>query len=162
MLYTYKDDLRRFNFNILTERYIYDWAGTAFIIAMIGQGVCNGIYYFLSNHQPQNLSMQLFSVPMVSVASVLVAPIVEETVFRKIIFGYLNKTFNFYVGAIISSLLFAAAHLNLWLVPGYFLVGMVFCWVYKKSGSLLPSLISHTYMNFIVLIVTSLKTNIHM
>jgi membrane protease YdiL (CAAX protease family) len=161
MFYTYKDDLRRFNFNILTERYIWDWAGTAFIIAMIGQGLNGVIVYFLSGNAPQNLSMKLFYVPMVPVATLL-AGCVEEVIFRKIIFGYLDKKFDFYTGAIISSLLFAMAHLDIRLVPGYFFVGLTFCWAYRRSGTLLTSILAHTYINGMVVIMSSLKTNIHM
>jgi membrane protease YdiL (CAAX protease family) len=161
MFYTYKDDLRRFNFNILTERYIWDWAGTAFIIAMIGQGLNGVVVYFLSGNTPQNLSMHLFNVPIIPVASVVMAPFAEEVVFRRIIFGYLDKKYDFYFAAVISSLLFALAHLDLRLVPGYFLVGVTFCWVYKRSGTILASMIAHTYINTLVVIVSSLKANIH-
>ncbi|WP_425270896.1 CPBP family intramembrane glutamic endopeptidase [Paenibacillus ferrarius] len=102
--------------------------------------------------------MKLFNIPIIPVSAVLFAPILEELIFRKIIFGTLDKRCNFWIGSIISSMLFAAAHLSIQLFLGYFAVGMVFCWFYKKSNSLIVTVLAHTYINFLVIISKSIIT----
>lgn len=154
-LYLYKDDLRTYDYSRVTSRYTYEMSGFAFIYSAASQGLCNFIAKLLTHETHQNLSMQLFNVPVIPVYVVCFSPCIEELIFRRIIFGYLDKKFNFWIASIISSTLFAAAHMSLPLFAGYFLVGMTLCWAYKKSGYL-PVVIGHVYLNFLVVAAQSL------
>lgn len=74
----------------------------------------------------------------------VLAPVVEETVFRGVLFGALRTRMAFGPAALGSGLLFAAAH-------GYGLIGfgavlvsgVVWAWAYERTRSLLPGIIAH-------------------
>src|SRR5699024_2382323 len=51
--------------------------------------------------------------PLFILVPAIVGPILEELVFRKILFGTFYKKWNFLVAAILSSLIFAVVHMNL-------------------------------------------------
>lgn len=89
--------------------------------------------------------------------AVVMAAIVEETVYRKIIFGYISGKSGFWVGAAVSSFIFAVAHFNINLFPAYFLVGISLCYVYHKAGHIFPAMIVHGALNFISILVRTLK-----
>lgn len=77
----------------------------------------------------------------------IIAPLFEELLFRGII---LNSFLNHYSpqGAIfLSSLLFALYHLNIYQMPAAFLIGYFSGWLYFKTQSLWPSILSHCFYN---------------
>jgi len=95
-------------------------------------------------------------IPTTGVYAIFFAGIAEEVIFRKIIFGWLNIRLNFWIAALISSVIFASGHgLSIGFF-GYLLVGMTFCWVYKKSGKLEAVIIAHMYINFLAVFGASI------
>jgi membrane protease YdiL (CAAX protease family) len=85
--------------------------------------------------------------------SVVWAPFFEEFLFRGLLFGVFLRRFSFWPSAVLSSIIFAAFHLSsfpetLILIWG----GLVLCWVYQRSGSLLPGILVHSIFNILVLI----------
>ena len=64
----------------------------------------------------------------------LIAPILEELVFRKGLITLLSKFVSVEAAMVVSSLLFAVAHLNPWVVPHLFVTGLWFAQVYRKYG----------------------------
>lgn len=82
------------------------------------------------------------------VCTVILAPILEELVFRGISIHFLRKaTFNFYVVNLLQALWFGIFHLNL--VQGIyaFALGLVFGYIYYKYGSVLVSILIHMVLN---------------
>ncbi|CAM3452644.1 CPBP family intramembrane glutamic endopeptidase [Pseudostreptobacillus hongkongensis] len=82
---------------------------------------------------------------------VISAPLIEELVFRKILF---NVTKNKVIGLIISSLLFALLHdfsdpKSIFI---YFVMGLTFGGVYYKTGSIELSMLVHFVNNLIAAI----------
>ncbi|MCC2684192.1 MAG: amino terminal protease family [Paenibacillaceae bacterium] len=88
---------------------------------------------------------------------IVIGPIMEELAYRKVIFGFLNNKFGFWAAAIVSSVIFAAAHFSWQRAPAYFAVGMLLCHVYRKSGSLTPAIMAHMSLNFISILVSTLR-----
>jgi hypothetical protein len=88
---------------------------------------------------------------------IVLGPIAEEIFYRKIIFGTLIKRLPFWAAAGIASVIFGAAHLSWERFIGYAAVSVIFCYVYRKSGSLAPSILAHASINFIAILVTTLK-----
>src|SRR5699024_5644806 len=43
----------------------------------------------------------------------ILGPILEEIIFRKILFGYLNEKFNVWIAAFVSSLIFGLVHMEM-------------------------------------------------
>jgi len=83
--------------------------------------------------------------------SLLIAPIFEEWLFRKVILSKLEKRFSFEMSNVISSLLFAVAHLD-WFVLPYFLNGLTYGWVMKKTNKLYSAIILHSLYNAVVIL----------
>ena len=78
----------------------------------------------------------------------ILAPILEEVLFRGAIQGYLMRCFkNPYVGIIIASLVFGVFHLNPNQVVYASLLGFILGWIYYRTRSLLPVIIGHILNN---------------
>ncbi|MBM7646594.1 membrane protease YdiL (CAAX protease family) [Scopulibacillus daqui] len=91
--------------------------------------------------------------PYVILVIGIIGPILEEIVFRKVIFGAIYKRTNFLIAGVISSLLFAFAHMDKHILV-YALVGFVLCYLYKKSGRIVVSMFAHAAMNSLVIWLT--------
>lgn len=80
----------------------------------------------------------------------LMAPILEEFLFRGAIQGHLQATCKKpWVAIVISSLIFGVVHMNPAQIPFAFLLGMMFGWLYFRTGSLLPGIVGHVLNNSI-------------
>ncbi|HYX35000.1 MAG TPA: type II CAAX endopeptidase family protein [Oligoflexus sp.] len=80
----------------------------------------------------------------------LVAPFIEEFIFRGLIFGGMKRRFGLWPSLIVSSLIFALVHPPLGFVP-VFLGGMVMAWLYHRTQVLLPSVLLHIGYNLFIL-----------
>ena len=80
-------------------------------------------------------------------AIVVVAPMVEEILFRGLMFGALEKRLPISVVIVVSALLFALAHLQISYIVPIFCMGVVLGWIRWKSGSLGPSMLIHSLNN---------------
>jgi len=82
----------------------------------------------------------------------VLGPIMEEYVFRKAIGGLLVSRIGWIGGAVISSLIFAVIHLD-----GHYLLyaslGLLFSYLYYKTGHLLAPIIAHVLMNTLVILL---------
>ena len=80
----------------------------------------------------------------------LLAPILEELLFRGAIQGCLQQTLKSSWAAIImASLIFGIVHMNPAQIPFAFLMGTIFGWLYYRTGSLLPGIVGHVLNNSI-------------
>lgn len=82
----------------------------------------------------------------------IVAPFVEETVFRGILYGWLRSRIGIAAGAVISALIFSVAHGILVLTPALAVTGLVLALVYEHSRSLWPAIIVHGFINTVMTI----------
>ena len=82
----------------------------------------------------------------------VLTPVLEETLFRKLLFGFWHEI---HIGSAFwgSALLFAAVHLFLLGFPGLFLLGCGFQYLYLKRGNLACSMIAHGIVNVIAFAV---------
>ena len=82
---------------------------------------------------------------------VIFAPLFEELAFRGLLFAILRRKFSFLPAALISAGIFGVAH-------GYGIVGLLsvcwsgllWAWIYEKTGSLLPGILAHAINNLLV------------
>ena len=90
--------------------------------------------------------------PLFIIAVSIAGPIMEEFVFRFSLINFLKQKINVWIAAVISSFAFAALHGD-----GHYLVygglGFLFFLIYKKTGSILTSIIAHAGMNTLVMIL---------
>lgn len=94
----------------------------------------------------------------------LIHSLIEEYYWRWFIFGNLLKKFSFKISAIIASIGFGLHHFIL--LSQFFptiitvlfgstviLGGIIWCWTYKKTGSLLGSWISHAFVDAAIMYI---------
>lgn len=84
---------------------------------------------------------------MMGVAAVIVAPLVEETVFRGFIYGVLKRYTDGWFAALCSSLLFAIVHMHLGSLVPLFVLALGLCAAYERTGSLLVPMWMHALFN---------------
>ena len=84
----------------------------------------------------------------------LLAPIVEEAVFRGAILRKLLSSMSNKWGAIaISSALFALVHANPAQAPHAFLMGCLMGWLYMRTGSIVPGVVFHWANNTVAYLI---------
>jgi len=84
---------------------------------------------------------------------VLVGPVLEELLFRGLVLHALLRRYSTGVAIVVSSALFAAAHLNPWQIPITFGTGLILGWIFIKTRSLWPCIIVHALVNGAPLLV---------
>jgi len=81
------------------------------------------------------------------------APILEELLFRGVLFGGLTKIIPIWPAILLSGLIFAVIHVNAaTLIPLWFL-GCAFAWLYVRTGTLLAPMAVHLTFNAVNLIL---------
>ncbi|EJR28982.1 hypothetical protein IIE_05230 [Bacillus cereus VD045] len=91
--------------------------------------------------------------PVALISIILLAPLVEEFVFRYAAINILTRRFKQTWGILISSFFFSIIHFDFPFIFGYFLIGLVLAVVYVRTNKLLVSFVVHTSMNLIVVIL---------
>ena len=80
----------------------------------------------------------------------IMAPLVEELLFRGAIQGYmLRKGMKPLHAILIASAIFGIIHMNPIQMPFAFAIGMIFGWLYYRTGSVVPGIIGHFINNSI-------------
>jgi len=88
-----------------------------------------------------------FAFILLFVTTTLLAPFFEEIIFRGILLPTLSRDFGIILGIIVSSFIFALAHLSLGEMPPLFVLGIGLGITRIASGSLLSSVIMHSLWN---------------
>jgi membrane protease YdiL (CAAX protease family) len=81
---------------------------------------------------------------------IVVAPICEEVFFRGFLFRVLRVRMSFWPSAVIDGVVFGLVHGSLIIAPVLGVLGVLLCWVYERTGSLLPAIAVHVLNNTIV------------
>jgi membrane protease YdiL (CAAX protease family) len=80
-------------------------------------------------------------------AGIVVAPVVEEIFFRGFLFAGLRGRYGWQRAALISAALFALIHVQPLAVPPIFILGLIFAFLYQRSGSIWPAIAMHVSTN---------------
>ncbi|AJI09055.1 CPBP family intramembrane glutamic endopeptidase [Bacillus cereus] len=92
---------------------------------------------------------------------VLVAPVIEEFIFRKILPLGLEKLLeqiNRTTAIVLANGIFAAVHFDWFFFP-YFVNGCLYAWSYEKTKDLKVPMLAHISYNLFVFLATSLLVN---
>jgi len=81
------------------------------------------------------------------IVGAIFAPFVEETFFRGFLFQGFRARYGWKVGMVLSSAIFAAAHLDLVALIPTFILGNVLAYVYHRSNSVWPGMLLHFLVN---------------
>ena len=136
------------------------WAIGGVFLALFSQSIAGNIEQLLGiptgSENTQNILNLIETVPAVMLASSVLGPILEEIVFRKIVFGTLHKRLNFFLSALISSLIFAVAHMEFIHILLYTAMGFTFAYLYVKTKRILVPIFAHVTMNTLVVLIQSI------
>jgi len=111
---------------------------------------------FISTYSLLFSSKHLF----ISIVSLgILAPLLEEILFRGIILRGLLFRYGAYKAVIISAALFAFIHFNPWQAVPAFFAGLIFGFLYISSKSLTPCFIGHILFNSLPLITVGTMDN---
>jgi len=109
----------------------------------------------------QNYLFEMFKTHKVSmmIQAIIFAPIVEEIIFRGIIYRHFKRNGRYLIPLIISILLFATMHslnailmaqwADLWYIPVYAFMSLVLTYTYEKTQNLYSSIFLHCINNSI-------------
>lgn len=86
----------------------------------------------------------------------MLAPLVEELVFRGLVYGYVEGRFGGMAALIVSSLLFAAAHVEPIHIALVLPIGVLLGWTRMRTGSLWPAIAAHVANNTVAVIASYL------
>ena len=93
-----------------------------------------------------------------ALATAVGAPIVEELMFRGVIYRRLRRMAGVIPSAIIVSLLFGVYHGNWIQAPYALLLGMACVYVYERYKSIIAPMILHVTANFVAILITFFAT----
>jgi uncharacterized protein len=84
--------------------------------------------------------------------AVVMAPLVEETLFRGVLFQALRRRLGLWPGALLSSLVFTLIHVEIVFsqpvaLAGLFSLGVFLGWAFHRTGSLLVPILGHAVFN---------------
>ncbi len=82
-------------------------------------------------------------------ALVVIPPIVEEILFRGFMFPAFSGKVGMLFGALFSSLLFGFAHLQANVGVYTVVLGLLLCFMYKKTNSIIPGMLLHMLNNYV-------------
>ncbi len=128
------------------------------IVVIVGSAIIDAALQAIGIHQTQEKMFEGVlnaSIPQfigVLLAGAVIAPIAEEIFFRGYVFTAGRQTYGLIPAFALSALLFAFAHLNAEAFIPILLIGLTFCYVYWKTGSLVPSMVAHMMNNAVALI----------
>ncbi len=135
------------------------WGLIGLVLVIVGQVIILKMTALLGQSTTSTNTTTLLTVgqqyPAFFLAIIFGAPIMEEIVFRKVIFGNLSAVTGQIGAALISSVLFSFAHAD-----GHFIlyafIGLLFCWLYQHTGRIQTSMTAHILMNASVVLPTLL------
>jgi len=86
------------------------------------------------------------------VGASILAPLLEEIIFRAILFARLRQQFTFLPAAAISAVSHAIMHGDVATMPGLTVVFIIFAYLYERTGCLWLPIIAHGVHNLLVLV----------
>jgi len=135
------------------------WSITGVFLALFAQAFAANIERLIGIEVGSDNTQQILriieSFPIMIVVSSVIGPILEEIVFRKIIFGAFYKRFNFFLSALLSSVIFSFAHMEPEHTLLYSAMGFTFAYLYVKTNRILVPIVAHVSMNTFVVLVQS-------
>jgi membrane protease YdiL (CAAX protease family) len=143
-------------------------AGLGILVRIAAGIVGSGVVLVLkdASNRPVNLPTQIstnltgWGLVSFAIFAVIAAPVLEEFVFRGLIFRSIADRRGFWAGAIVSAIAFGAFHL---LTPGDGLdvlalgithvgTGLGLAWIYWRRKNLLASIAGHAIFNLIAVV----------
>jgi len=152
-VFSFKKDYFQFNFLPIKDAIIQGINGWLTVVpfVLLVSLIMNSL---IDNQNGSNPLLEIvlnntnyLSFILLLITTTLFAPLFEEIIFRGILLPTLSRDFGIILGIIISSFIFALAHLSLAEMPPLFVLGIGLGITRIASGSLLSSVIMHSLWN---------------
>ena len=89
----------------------------------------------------------------------LTGPIAEEMLFRGAIEGFfLRKGIKPVTAIVVSAIIFSIIHANPAQIFFAFILGLIFGWMYYRTGSIIPSVVGHVFNNTVSVSIMALSS----
>ena len=152
-----KNFFRIFDGEKATTAQAIGWGILGFFMVLIGQMVGASIEMKLGIESGSENTSSLVEIaklaPVMVIVIAIIGPILEEFVFRRVIFGSFFQVWGFWLSAIISAIVFAAIHFDFTHILLYTICGLIFAFLYYKTKRLLTSIVAHILLNSFVSVV---------
>jgi len=89
----------------------------------------------------------LFGLVAVIISIVILAPIIEELVFRVIMFETFTQKMSFIAAALLQALIFSIYHFSLWAAIPNFLLALACVYLARRSKTTIPAIALHMAYN---------------
>ena len=134
------------------------WSILGVFMAYFSQGIAALIEIELLGIEPGSENTQQImditrATPLFMIIPMIIAPILEEIIFRKIIFGGLYKKMNFFFAGLLSSFIFGIIHGEPQHILLYASMGFVFAFLYVKTKRIIVPIIVHAALNSLVVLM---------
>ena len=146
-----------FNGEKATTTQAIGWGIIGFFMVLIGQIIGAYIEMKLGIEAGSENTASLVEIaklaPVMIIVIAVIGPILEEFVFRRVIFGSFFQVWGFWLSAVVSAIVFAAIHFDFTHILLYTICGLVFAFLYYKTKRLLTSIVAHILLNSYVSII---------
>lgn len=147
------------DFSVLLKKSTYLYVFIGFIIFFITQLIIIEVLG-IDSAENQNGDIGLGKVDtklqmlLMFISLAIITPIKEELLYRGIIHRFFESRYNFWVGLIVSSLIFGLLHFDY--PVSATIMGAIFVLLYRKTNSLLTSMLLHGLWNLYVTLVIAI------
>ncbi|KKB72532.1 MULTISPECIES: CPBP family intramembrane glutamic endopeptidase [Bacillus] len=141
------------------------WAVGGVFLAIFAQSIAAMIEMTLFGANPESENTQMImkliqALPLMVIVSSVFGPILEEIIFRKIIFGAIYEKTNFFIAALFSSVLFSVVHIDFSHFLIYAAMGFTFAFLYVRTNRIIVPIFAHVAMNTFVVIMQTFQGQI--
>lgn len=112
---------------------------------------------WIESYQQNSSMIGAGNIAVAWIATVIVAPILEEIVFRGLIYTRLKKGMAAVAAAVIASLLFALSHGTIVWGIYTFLLSMILIWTFERFQSLTANICFHFFFNLTGMVLSSIE-----
>ena len=140
------------------------WGFLGFFMVLFGQSIAAVIEGALGIDPGSENTASFVKIaaaaPVAILSIAIFAPILEELIFRRVIFGSLVQKSNFFIAGLVSAIVFAIIHFDFTHILLYAVSGFIFAFLYYKTRRIMTSIISHMLLNGFVVLVQLNQDNI--
>lgn len=135
------------------------WTILLIVVSIVLISIMSGFGVGTDNRKTESLQAQLtilnFSIGFISAA--IVSPIYEEIFYRGFLYRFFSSRFGIGAGMLLSASIFTLVHIPTFnTLPVNFVSGLIFAWIYEKTGSVLPCILMHGFFNGIAIVLTAI------
>lgn len=103
-------------------------------------------------HLNNSINSSFFTIFYKCLATLILAPIFEELIFRYYIYNGLTQRYSIFTAILVSTLMFSLIHVfNIKSIFPSLIFGAISCYIYYKTNNLLYSILLHFFSNVIAI-----------